>query len=203
MDDAKFWDRAAAKYAKSKISDMDAYNETLERMRFYLKPHNRVLEIGCGTGSTALQLADGVQSYLGTDISRGMIDIANDKIVDGPANLSFDVATAAKFPDGDFDTIIGLNLLHLVPDLDAVLCAVYDALPSGGLFIAKTALLKDGNWLMPKILPLMQFIGKAPSALVLSDPQLKTAFANTGFELIETLTQKGIAPRIFTVARKP
>jgi ubiquinone/menaquinone biosynthesis C-methylase UbiE len=203
MTDMKFWDNIAPKYAKSKISDMEGYNETLERIRFYLKPEHNVLEIGCGTGSTGLQIADGVASYLGTDIAPAMIKLANSKLGGSAANMAFTAAPAGEMPDGDYDVVLGLNLLHVIPDLSEVLNATYDALPSGGLFIAKTALLRDGNWLIPKIMPLMQFLGKAPSALILSDAQLKAALADAGFELIETLTQTGIVPRIFTVARKP
>ncbi len=47
MTDAAFWDKAAPKYAKDPISDMDGYHETLNRMKTILQPHHRVLEIGC------------------------------------------------------------------------------------------------------------------------------------------------------------
>ena len=52
-----FWDGAAENYAKSPIRDVEAYNYTLERTRTYLSPTDKVLEVGCGTGSTALLLA--------------------------------------------------------------------------------------------------------------------------------------------------
>ena len=50
MDNETFWDKAAPKYAKDPISNMDGYNQTLDRMRVLLKSHHKVLEIGCGTG---------------------------------------------------------------------------------------------------------------------------------------------------------
>ena len=56
----KFWDGIAEKYAKRPISDMAAYEYTLGRTRSYLKPEDQVLELGCGTGSTALLLAGDV-----------------------------------------------------------------------------------------------------------------------------------------------
>ncbi len=61
QNDAKFWDRAAPKYAASKIADTGGYERSLERMRALLNPDFTVLELGCGTGSTALRLAGGVQ----------------------------------------------------------------------------------------------------------------------------------------------
>ncbi|MEJ6396559.1 class I SAM-dependent methyltransferase [Yoonia sp. 208BN28-4] len=202
MPDAEFWNRAAPKYAKSKIGDQAAYQETLERMRNLLKPTDTVLEIGCGTGSTALQLADRVAQYHATDVSSGMINIARGKLDGDHGNIRFDVAAAAEISGGPYDAILALNLLHLVDDIDAVMQAIHAALAPGGLFIAKTALLKDGNWFIPKIIPIMQFFGKAPTVTSLSDSEFKEAFTRNGFDLVETLTQKGPAPRIFTVARK-
>ena len=202
--DAAFWDRIAPKYAKDAISDPAAYEVTLARMRARLAPGANVLELGCGTGSTALDLAGGVSTYLGTDISAGMIDIARAKLgPDAPDGLSFDVARADILPDGPFDTIIALNLLHLVRDLDRLLAQVFDALPPGGLFISKTGLISDGAWFLPLVIPVMRAIGKAPYVHNLRQAELEAILKRAGFELTETLLQPDTAPRLFIVARKP
>ena len=78
-DTARFWDRAARKYAASPIKDMAAYEYTLERTRAYLAPTDHVLELGCGTGTTAVRLAEEVAQYRCTDVSPEMIRIARDK----------------------------------------------------------------------------------------------------------------------------
>ena len=144
MTDAAFWDKIAPKYAKNPITDMNNYRATLDRIKAILQPHHRVLEIGCGTGSTALELADGVDRYIGTDASTGMIKIAQAKIQkDAPEHLRFAVHAAEDMPAAPHDVILALNLLHLVPNLEEVFDRTYEALPSGGLFIAKTPLLKD------------------------------------------------------------
>ncbi|MCG8445153.1 MAG: class I SAM-dependent methyltransferase [Hyphomicrobiales bacterium] len=54
------------------VRDVEAYEYTLERTRSYLAKTGRVLELGCGTGSTALLLA----GITGNDISPNMIGIA-------------------------------------------------------------------------------------------------------------------------------
>lgn len=204
MTDAAFWDRVAPKYAKDKISDLDAYAVTLGRMREILQPDASVLELGCGTGSTALELAPGVGRYVGTDVSPGMIKIARGKLDDThPSDLTFEVSPAGTLPARHFDAILALNLLHLVPALEDVIAKVYATLPSGGLFISKTGLLKDGSWILGVAIPVMRLIGKAPYVRSLRQDAFLDMLTNAGFEITEHLTQPGIAPRIFVVARKP
>ena len=76
---ARFWDRMAPKYAKSPIKDPLAYSDKLNAVETLLKPTDTVLELGCGTGSTAISLARSVAEYTATDISPAMIGIAEEK----------------------------------------------------------------------------------------------------------------------------
>lgn len=204
MTDAAFWDKIAPKYAKDPISDMKSYSATRDRIKEILQPHHRVLEIGCGTGSTALELAEGVDRYIGTDVSSGMIAIAQTKLGEAtPTHLRFATHAADDIPSAPHDVILALNLLHLVPNIEEVLDRVYEALPTGGMFIAKTPLLKDGSWFLRPMVSVMRAFGKAPFVNCFSGSELKTYLKEAGFELIETLNQPGMAPREFTVARKP
>lgn len=50
----KFWDRMANKYARQPIADEAAYQHKLDVTRQHFTPQSKVLEFGCGTGSTAL-----------------------------------------------------------------------------------------------------------------------------------------------------
>ena len=204
MNDTAFWDRIAPKYATDPIADPVAYEETLDRMRHHLEPGHRVLEIGCGTGSTALELAPGVGAYVGTDVSPRMIEIAEDKRrgagIDG---LAFEARRADDLPEGPVDAILALNRLHLVDDLDGLLARVSDALPVGGLFVSKTALLKDGAWFLPPAVALMRAVGKAPRVVLsLREAELRERIEAAGFAIEETIRQPGTAPRLFVVARR-
>lgn len=204
MTQAAFWNKIADKYARDPITNMPAYVETRDRIREILRPEHRVLELGCGTGSTAFELADQVDAYLATDISDAMIDIADaKKTIDSPDHLRFEVGDAATLTAGSYDVVLALNLFHLVPDLEGVLDAIFDALPSGGLLIAKTALLKSAPWYVRAAIPLMQWIGKAPYAKSLDAYEWTDMLERSGFSVTEILIQDGLAPRSFTVARKP
>ena len=57
--DARFWDRSSRKYARSAVADQAGYERTLERTRALLEPGDRVLELGCGTGTTAASMIAG------------------------------------------------------------------------------------------------------------------------------------------------
>jgi ubiquinone/menaquinone biosynthesis C-methylase UbiE len=206
---ARFWDRAASKYAADSIADMAGYEATLRRVQALLSEDHDVLEIGCGTGTTALRLAPYTRSLLATDISTQMISIAQEKLAAQPMqNLRFGVADAdaPKVGDGQYDAVLAFNLLHLVSDLDQALESVFRTLLPGGLFVSKTACISEMNPLIPRLaLPLMRAIGKAPHLLCFDGEALQTAIERHGLkvEAVERHGTRGKDIRVFILARKP
>lgn len=204
MTDAAFWDRIAPKYATQPISDPDAYEETLDRVRSYLGADTRALELGCGTGSTALNLFAGTERYVATDISKGMIDIAKGKVAGkaGP-QPEFRVAGVERdaYAQDSFNTVLAFNLLHLVPDLDEALSVIHDMLPESGLFISKTPAVAS-KWYYRPLIRGMQLIGRAPHVNFLSVEEVDTAVARAGFRIVETGLYPPSTPSRFVVARK-
>lgn len=205
--DARFWDRTSSRYARSTISDAAGYERTLERTRELLKPQDKVLELGCGTGSTALRLAEDVQGYLATDISTGMIAIAEQKLAtEAIPGLSFRVATAETLtPDAPFDVVLGFSYLHLVRDLPGTLEHIRSLLAEGGLFISKTPCIGDMNPLIGyAALPVMRALRLAPFAAVFDEAKLNERVAAAGFRLlaIEKHATKGKDWRPYIVAQK-
>lgn len=207
ISDARFWDRVARKYASSRIKDMEGYERTLSEVRRWLSAGDRVLEIGCGTGMTALRLAPSVATITATDISPEMIAIANERAAsDGPGNVRF-LATPAESPpaaDESCDAVLAFNLLHLSPDRAAVLAGVRRALKPGGLFISKTPCLAEMNPLLRLAVPAMRLIGKAPHVGFFDAAGLERELGEAGLETIarERHGSRGKDPRIFLVARK-
>jgi ubiquinone/menaquinone biosynthesis C-methylase UbiE len=206
--DAQFWDRASRKYAKAKISDQGGYERTLARTRALLGPGDRVLELGCGTGTSALRLAGGVQSYLATDISSEMIAIAEEKHAAEPVHgLAFRAATveSVALDAAPFDAVLGFNYLHLVRDVPGTLKLIHGLLVPGGLFISKTPCLGDMNPLVRLVLlPAMRAIGKAPHVSVFTGADLNRLVGAAGFHILatESHSSKGRDSRPFIVARR-
>jgi len=207
---AEFWDKAAGKYAKSPIADMDAYTQTLEQTRSYLRANDCILEVGCGTGSTALLLAESVNKITASDISTNMVRIGSDKAkAQNISNVAF--VTAGLFDsaieDSPYDAVLALNLLHLIEDLPAAIQRIHGLLKPGGLFISKTFCavgtkvpFKVRAMLM--ILPLMQKIGKAPYVNFTSIAELENTILSAGFKIIEADNYPASSSSRYVVARK-
>ena len=206
--DARFWDRISRKYAADTIADQAGYERTLDRTRALLKQDDRVLELGCGTGTTALRLAGDVQSYLATDISAGMIAIAEEKRSANPIPaLSFHTATAEApmLEAGRFNAVLGFNYLHMVRDVPGTLCRIHTLLAAEGLFISKTPCLGDMNPLISLVLlPGMRAIGKAPYVSVFRQAEFCRLVSAAGFDILATENHatKGNDRRPCIVARK-
>ena len=204
---AAFWDRIAPGYAKRPISNMDAYTHTLDRVRAYLSPTDTALEVGCGTGSTALALAPHLARITGTDVSPEMIRIAAAKVHAAEThNAAFVVADVQGSPDvapGPFDVVMAFNLLHLLEDTDKGLATLADLIPQGGLLITKTPCLKGMALLFGPLIWVLQRFGKAPFVRYLSPAGLDGLIRDAGFDIIETGNFPARRPPShFVVARK-
>ncbi len=199
----EFWDRIAPKYARTPIKNMDAYEQTLDRTRAWLKAEDRVLELGCGTGTTALRLAPAVTRITGTDISPAMIGIAQDKATkEGAENASF---RAGSVPEalagaGETDAILAFNLLHLVRDLPGTLDAIRGKLQPGQHFISKTPSL-GGRPLIRAVVAAMRAIGKAPYVGFVRPEELEDMIRQAGFEIVETGDYPARPKNHFIIAR--
>jgi ubiquinone/menaquinone biosynthesis C-methylase UbiE len=205
MSTASFWDKTARKYAAKPVPNEAAYQDTLARTRSYLKATDHLLEIGCGTGSTALQLAPSVAQITATDISAKMLAIAESKLTaDAPNNIDFlQVPVMKPLAAGPFDAICAFSILHLLEDLPASLTHLKSQLKPGGYVISKTACVGDMNRMIPPVIRVMQMFGKAPFLNVFGAQALETAFRDGGFELIETGHFGKDKAAHFIVARRP
>lgn len=199
----KFWDKIAKKYAKSPVKNMQAYNETMERTKAHLSAGDSVLEVGCGTGSTALLLAGSVKRITASDISSNMIDIAGNKAKDQQVeNVDFIQATLFddNLENGSFDAVLAFNFLHLLEDTPAAIRRINALLKPDGLFVSKTVCLAEQTRLLRVLVYVMQKLGMAPYVGFLKIVELDEIVANGNFRIVETGLYP--PPSRFIVARK-
>ncbi|MGN6486541.1 MAG: SAM-dependent methyltransferase, partial [Devosia sp.] len=63
----EFWDKMAARYAAHPLAEESASQRKLRETRARLRPDMDLLELGCGTGSTALVHAPHVRHRRAVD----------------------------------------------------------------------------------------------------------------------------------------
>lgn len=199
-----FWDKAARGYARKPIKDEASYRRTMERTIAHLSAEDTVLEVGCGTGSTALLLAPKVAHITATDLSSEMIAIAKERQREaGVRNAAFLRASPSDdtLPSGPFDAVLAFNFLHLADDPPATVGRLANLLKPGGRMITKTPCLGSRRWFLKPVIGAMRLVGKAPPVEFFSAAELERVIVATGLEIVETGDYP--APSRFIVARRP
>jgi len=204
MHNADFWNANADKYFRSPIADQGAYEHKLELTRRYLTVEDRILEVGCGTGATAIAHAPYVAHVTGTDVSERMIEYAWSRVDEaGIGNVSFEVkAVEAVSTDKVFDAVLAMSLLHLVRDRPGALRRIRDLIKPGGYFISSTACLADRMGYLRPILPVMRLFGAAPWVSMFKEAQLRAEIEAAGFEILERFRPEKATAAVFFVARR-
>jgi len=194
----------ADRYVASPIADVPSYEKKLDITRSHLRPDMELLEVGCGSGATALLHAPLVKHILATDFSARMIEIARARAAEqGVTNVSFEQTdiTSLDKPDGSFDMVLALSILHLMEDRDAVIGKVHRLLKPGGYFVSSTACLGDSLGFFKYIGPVGRALGLLPILNVMTRGELVESIEGAGFSLAHNW-QPGRNKAVFIVARK-
>ncbi len=202
-DSKKFWDKSAETYVKSPIKDEATYQQKLAITQEFLRSDSKVLEFGCGSGATAIFHAPYVENVVATDISDKMIEAAQIKAVEaGVKNIVFQQGTldSLKLQSESFDAVLGLNVLHLLEDVDGAIAKVHRLLKNDGVFVSSTSLVAEINLAFRWLISGMQFLGLAPYVSRFTKTQLISSLLKSGFT-IEREWQTS-HESVFIVARK-
>lgn len=110
-----------------------------------LKPGQRVLEVGCGTGLLTAEAVKTKARIFSLDVSYDLIELAKKK--KGARKASFCCASAYElgFKDKSFDVIIGMSVLHHL-DIDRAFKEFARVLKDGGRMV-----FSEPNMLNPHI----------------------------------------------------
>jgi ubiquinone/menaquinone biosynthesis C-methylase UbiE len=204
--EAKFWDKIAEKYSKQAIADEAAYRKKLQVTQELFRPEMEVLELGCGTGSTAIIHAPFVKHIRAIDVSSKMVEIAQVKADAAQIeNITFEVATCDELsvPDESMDVVLGMSILHLLENKEAVIAKVQRMLKPGGVFVSSTACLTGTMKLLKLIVPIGRLFGFMPQVVKFFTPkELEKSLTDAGFN-IDYQWQPGRGKAVFIVAKKP
>jgi ubiquinone biosynthesis O-methyltransferase len=135
-------------YARWRASRIGATTERLERRLILELTGNiggcRVLDIGCGDGAFAVELARQGAIVTGIDASAAMIEAAKGRAKQHGADITFHVAMAEDlpFPAEQFDAATAITILCFVDDATPVFREIARVLrPEGRLVIGEL-----GKW---------------------------------------------------------
>ena len=200
--DSRFWNFIAPRYARRAVPDLAAYETKLAMTDSHLERGDRVLEIGCGTGTTALHHAPRVGRILATDISPRMIEIARQKAEAAAiGNVTFEVSSIdALDTNARYDVILAHSILHLVADVPRTLRQLRCMLKPRGLLISSTPCIGDSAAWFGWIAPVGRALGVLPRINVFREPQFMQWIADAGFD-IEELWQPTPKASHYIVAR--
>lgn len=104
---------------------------------------SRVADLGCGTGTLSLVLAQQGHAVTGVDFSSSMITLAREKARAASVEIDWQTGDAATPPlrDGTFDVVLTRHVLWALPDPRAALGRWIDLLRDRGRLI-----LIEGRW---------------------------------------------------------
>ena len=135
-------DRSDADFLIQFLVDANRIPSVVESFQTQLKmleirPGDRVLDIGCGIGERAAQMAEFVGAdgkVVGTDLSSLMVEASESRYGNSGLPLEFYVADACDhpFPDASFDRIRTERVLMYIKDLDAAFAEFRRLLKDGG-----------------------------------------------------------------------
>lgn len=136
---------ATADRLSTRISIHEKYSRNQQPFGAWIVSHydlqagERVLELGCGTGSMwqGVTLPTGCRVTL-TDFSAGMLDTARVSTAHLAADYAVVDAQAIPYPDAAFDVVIANMMLYHVPDIAQALEEIRRVLKPGGRFFAAT-----------------------------------------------------------------
>jgi len=128
-----------AQYDLKQGSDRGTERRLVER--FCVSPGQVVVDLGCGTGSFALEAARVGASVRAVDVSRTMLDFVHDAASrEGLSNLEIEHAGFLTFkaPKSSIDLVVSRFALHHLPDFwkQVALIRLNDVLrPAGRLYV--------------------------------------------------------------------
>ena len=202
---ATFWDKRAEHYDDSVNKYSTTYRKMMDSIKSLLTNSDVILDFGCATGETSLDISKNVRQVHGIDLSSKMIELAHQKVRKTQfKNIEFSQIDVfdSKLESNSFNAIIAFNIIHLLEDIPKVLNRLNDLLDSGGLIISLTPCLGEKGWLIRSLITFVKKLGLTPTIRSLKITELESQFTCSNFEIIETKVWNGRNADQLIVARK-
>jgi ubiquinone/menaquinone biosynthesis C-methylase UbiE len=205
-----FWDNASNNYDKTEERFEYIHQKSRKNTRKHLESSNVVLDYGCGTGTTACEIANDVKEIYAIDISSKMVEISKKKAAKkNIKNVTFTEGDIfdEKLKKESFDRILAFNMLHTIPNPENAVQRINELLKPDGLFISITPCLKDKMsflvGLQIRLVQIMCKIGIIPIPIRrIKSSDLDELITTGNFQNIDTEKIYKGASSYFMVAKK-
>jgi SAM-dependent methyltransferase len=128
----------------------------------HLRPGQRVLELGCGTGYFTRELAKTGAQIIAIDISPDLLEVARHECPQQNVTFEIQNAYALTYPNDDFDSVVGSSVLHHL-DVDAALREIHRVLkPGGSIYFTEPNMLNPQIALQKNIPSIKRRLGDSP-----------------------------------------
>lgn len=203
----EYWNRRSVLY-DAKIGKIyhEAYQRTIHMSKRYLKNTDYVLDLGCGTGITTVEIAPMVGQIRAIDISEAMMNQAREKLANrNITNVSveqmniFDTTLA----DNSFDVVCAFNVLNYLPDREDALMRIYSILKPGGYFLSATDCLGERLTREAMLKWYSSKKGETPHLHFDTMKNIRKMVAQAGFKTLEYENLYNSPPNLFIAAQKP
>lgn len=94
----------------------------------------KILDIGCGTGTLSYKIAQEGAKVIGIDASKEMVEAARDKF---PGLEFYNIFAESLNSENEFDAVFSNAVFHWIPDQEQVVKNIYKSLKIGGRLVVE------------------------------------------------------------------
>jgi ubiquinone/menaquinone biosynthesis C-methylase UbiE len=148
-----------------------------------LETHKKMLEIGCGNGIGTQLILEFFKpaEFIATEYDERLVEIARIKNKDSKVSVEAGNAADLRFPDNEFDAVLGLSVIHHIPNWKDCVNELHRVIKPNGLLIIKELSIETFETPFGRIA--RHFVSH-PYETMLKKNEFLEYVAQQGFELI-------------------
>lgn len=196
MTHSEYWDDHARSYDRVTLLLNRRFAVMAGRVADIVAGSAMVLEIAAGTGLVTVHVARSVERVIATDLSHDMVALLGSRMEAAKrSNVSLVLADATRLPlsASSVDAVVIANLLHLLPEPQAVLRDSVRVLRPGGRLVAPT-FCHGATWTSATISHTLGALVRFPVRHRFRGPDLRELVAGAGLRIDHDETFGGLLP---------
>jgi SAM-dependent methyltransferase len=178
-DVARYWDEQASSFDEAPdhgLRDEEIRSAWASLLAPLMPPvPARIADLGCGTGSLAILLAQAGHIVSGIDVAEGMVTRARAKAADAGIDADFEIGDAMSppWPPATFDVVLARHVVWALPEPALSLGRWFELLkPDGSLVLVEGRWWTGAGLTAEELLAVVHAHGRSASITPLLDTRL-------------------------------